>query len=198
VSFESFVVIVVGAAFVNNYVLIQFLGICPFLGVSKNLSSAAGMGFAIIFVMLLATAVTWPVQVYILDRNGLGFLQIIVFVLIIAALVQLIEIILKKTLPSLHASLGVYLPLISTNCALLAVTLVNVQRKYTFAESLVDSFGAGLGFLLAMVIFSGIRQHIENADPPESFKGAPLTLISAAFLSISFFGFTGVVENLFK
>jgi electron transport complex protein RnfA len=197
-SIEAFIVIVVGAAIVNNYVLIQFLGICPFLGVSKNLSSAAGMGFAILFVMLLATAVTWPVQVYVLDRNGLGFLQTIVFVLIIAALVQFVEIILKKYVPGLHSSLGVYLPLISTNCALLAVTLVNVQKHYTFVHSLVNSFGAGLGFLLAMVVFSGIRQHTENSDPPESFKGAPITLISAAFLSISFFGFTGVIENLFK
>jgi len=197
-SFEGLVVILVSAAIVNNFVLIQFLGICPFLGVSKDLKNAAGMSFAVIFVMLLATVVTWPLQIYLLDRNGLGYLQTIIFILVIAALVQFVEIVLKKFVPALHAALGVYLPLITVNCALLGVTLMNIQKEYTFIESLVNSFGAGLGFLLAMVLFSGIRKSIENADPPLSFKGAPLTLIAAAILSISFFGFSGVIENLFN
>ena len=196
-SFEGLVVILVSAAIVNNFVLIQFLGICPFLGVSKDLKNAAGMSFAVIFVMLLATVVTWPLQIYLLDRNGLGYLQTIIFILVIAALVQFVEIVLKKFVPALHAALGVYLPLITVNCALLGVTLMNIQKEYNLIESLVNSLGAGLGFLLAMVLFSGIRTHTENSDPPLSFKGAPLTLIAAAILSISFFGFSGVIENLF-
>jgi len=196
-SFEGLVVILVSAAIVNNFVLIQFLGICPFLGVSKDLKNAAGMSFAVIFVMLLATVVTWPLQIYLLDRNGLGYLQTIIFILVIAALVQFVEIVLKKFVPALHAALGVYLPLITVNCALLGVTLMNIQKEYNLIESLVNSLGAGLGFLLAMVLFSGIRTNIENSDPPLSFKGAPLTLIAAAILSISFFGFSGVIENLF-
>ena len=196
-SFEGLVVILVSAAIVNNFVLIQFLGICPFLGVSKDLKNAAGMSFAVIFVMLLATIVTWPLQIYLLDRNNLGYLQTIIFILVIAALVQFVEIVLKKFIPALHAALGVYLPLITVNCALLGVTLMNIQKEYNLIESLVNSLGAGLGFLLAMVLFSGIRKHTENSDPPPSFKGAPLTLIAAAILSISFFGFSGVIENLF-
>lgn len=196
-SFEGLVVILVSAAIVNNFVLIQFLGICPFLGVSKDLKNATGMSFAVIFVMLLATMVTWPLQIYLLDRNNLGYLQTIIFILVIAALVQFVEIVLKKYIPTLHAALGVYLPLITVNCALLGVTLMNIQKEYSFVESLVNSLGAGLGFLLAMVMFSGIRKHTENSDPPACFKGAPLTLIAAAILSISFFGFSGVIENLF-
>ena len=185
------------AVLVNNYLLRQFLGICPFLGVTKNLKNAAGMSIAIIFVMLLATAVTWPIQMFILNKNNLGFLQTIVFILVIAALVQIVEITMKKYLPSLYTALGVYLPLITTNCALLGVTIVNIRKEYTFIESMVNSLGSGIGFLLAMVIFSGLREQIENADPPESFKGLPITLITAAILSFSFFGFNGVIENLF-
>ena len=185
------------AVLVNNYVLSQFLGICPFLGVSKEIKNAIGMGIALIFVMLLATAVTWPLQIYFLHKNGLDFLQIIIFVLVIAALVQFVEIVLKKYIPSLHAALGIYLPLITVNCALLGVTILNITKGYTFIESMVNSLGAGLGFLLAMVIFSGIREHTENSNPPESFKGLPITLISAAILSFSFFGFNGVMEHLF-
>jgi len=197
-SFESLVVIMMSVAIVNNYVLSQFLGICPFLGVTKELKNATGMAFAVIFVMVLASAVTWPIQTYILDMYGIGYLQTIVFVLIIASLVQFVEIVLKKYIPALYRALGIYLPLITTNCAILAVTILNINNNYTFIESLVNSFGAGLGILLAMVLFAGIRQFTENAEPPECFKGAPLTLISAAILSISFFGFNGVVENLFK
>jgi electron transport complex protein RnfA len=185
------------AVLVNNFVLSQFLGICPFLGVSKNLKNAAGMGLATIFVMLLATAVTWPIQIYLLDSNGLGYLQTVVFILIIAALVQLVEIVLKKYIPALYSSLGVYLPLMATNCAILGVTIANIKSEYTYIESLVNAIGAGLGFFLAMVIFSGIREHTENTDPPESLKGLPLALFSVAILSLAFYGFNGVIENMF-
>ena len=196
-DFGALIVILMSAVVVNNFVLSQFLGICPFLGVSKELKNATGMGMAVTFVMLLATAVTWPLQKFVLDVFGLGFLQIIIFILIIGSLVQFVEMVLKKYIPALHKALGVYLPLITVNCALLGVTLLNINNDYSLVESLVNSFGAGFGFLLAMVIFSGIREHTENADPPESFKGLPLTLISAAILSLSFSGFKGVIENLF-
>jgi electron transport complex protein RnfA len=196
-EFKSLIVIVMSAVLVNNYVLSQFLGICSFLGVSKVLKNAIGMGVSVIFVMLLATAVTWPIQKYLLDKNGLQFLQIIVFILVIAALVQFVEIVLKRYIPALHAALGIYLPLITVNCALLGVTILNINKGYSFIESMVNSFGGGFGYLLAMVIFYGIREQTENADPPESFRGMPLTLISAAILSFSFFGFKGVIENLF-
>jgi electron transport complex protein RnfA len=195
-DFRLLIVIMMSAALVNNYVLSQFLGICPFLGVSKNIKSATGMSIAIIFVMMLATAVTWPIQTYLLDRNGLGFLQTIVFILVIAALVQFVEIVLKKYIPALYSALGVFLPLMTTNCAIFAVTIKNITKEYTFVESILNSLGAGLGILLAMVIFSGIRQHTENTDPPQAFKGVPLTLISAAILSLAFFGFNGVIENM--
>jgi electron transport complex protein RnfA len=197
-DYKIFVTILMSAVLVNNYVLRQFLGICPFLGVSKELKNSIGMSIAVIFVMLLATAVTWPIQKHILDKNDLGFLQTIVFILVIASLVQLVEITLKKFVPSLHKALGVYLPLITTNCAVLGVTILNINKGYTYLESLVNALGTGLGFFLGMVIFSGIREYTENSDPPESFKGLPLTLISAAILSFSFFGFNGVIENLFK
>ncbi|MCL1835354.1 MAG: RnfABCDGE type electron transport complex subunit A [Oscillospiraceae bacterium] len=196
-DFRALVIILMGAVLVNNYVLRQFLGICPFLGVSKDLKNATGMSIAVIFVMLMATAATWPIQFYLLDRNGLGYLQTIVFILIIAALVQLVETVLKKYIRVLYNALGVYLPLITTNCAVLGVTIANIGKGYTFAQSMVNALGSGLGFLLAMVIFSGVRSHIESSDPPESFKGLPITLISAAILSLSFFGFGGVIENLF-
>jgi len=155
------------------------------------------MGLAVTFVMVLATAATWPIQKFVLDVNGLGYLQIIVFILVIGALVQFVEIVLKKYIPALYQALGVYLPLITVNCGLLGVTIVNINKEYGIIESLVNALGAGLGFLLAMVVFSGIRSHTENADPPESFKGLPITLISVAILSLSFFGFAGVIENLF-
>ncbi|MCL2856405.1 MAG: RnfABCDGE type electron transport complex subunit A [Oscillospiraceae bacterium] len=186
------------AVLVNNYVLRQFLGICPFLGVSKELKNSVGMSLAIIFVMMLASAVTWPIQRFLLDPHGMGFMQIVVFILIIAVLVQFIEIVLKRYVPALYKALGVFLPLMTTNCAILAVVIVNINEGFTFIEALTNAFGAGLGFLLAMVMFSGIRAYTENADPPESFKGLPMALISAAILSMSFFGFTGVAENLFS
>ncbi len=196
-DFRGLVVIMMSAVLVNNYVLRQFLGICPFLGVSKELKNATGMSFAVIFVMLLATAATWPIYQFVLLPNGIGYLETIVFILVIASLVQLVEITLKRYIPALYTSLGVYLPLITTNCAVLAVTISNIDKSYDYVSALVNALGSGLGFMLAMVVFSGIRSHTENADPPESFRGLPLTLISAAILSLSFFGFNGVIENLF-
>lgn len=197
-TFKSLIIILMSSVLVNNYVLSRFLGICPFLGVSKKLNQATGMGISVIFVMVVATAVTWPIQNLILNNIGLGYMQTIVFILVIAALVQFIEMALKKFLPSLHKSLGVYLPLITTNCAVLGVTIENVSEKnYNFVESLVNSLGCGLGFLFAMVLFSGIRSKIEESEIPESFKGLPVTLIAASFVSLAFFGFAGIVDNLF-
>lgn len=191
------IIILLSAVFINNYVLSRFLGICPFLGVSKKLDSATGMSLAVIFVMLIATAVTFPIQKYLLDPNNLGYLQTIVFILVIAALVQLVEIVLKRYIPSLHQSLGVYLPLITTNCAVLGVTILNIDEGYTFVEAMVNSLGSGLGFFLAMVMFSGVRSTMEGSDIPKSFKGLPITLIAASITSLSFIGFGGVIENLF-
>ncbi|MCL2627580.1 MAG: RnfABCDGE type electron transport complex subunit A [Oscillospiraceae bacterium] len=197
-DFKSLVIIMMSAVLVNNYVLRQFLGVCPFLGVSKDLKSSAGMGLSVLFVMIMAAAATWPIQVYLLTPNGLGFMQTVVFILIIATLVQLVEVVLRKFLPAIFASLGIYLPLMTTNCAVFAVTISNINNEYTFIEALVSAVGAGLGFLLAMVIFTGVREQTAAADPPEAFKGIPITLISAAILSLAFFAFEGVIENLFK
>ena len=191
------IIILLSAVFINNYVLSRFLGICPFLGVSKKLDSATGMSLAVIFVMLLSTAVTWPIQYYLLNPNNLGYLQTIVFILVIAALVQLVEIVLKRYIPSLHQSLGVYLTLSTTNRAVLGVTILNIDENYTFIEAMVNSLGSGLGFFLAMVMFSGVRSKIEGADVPESFKGLPVTLVAASITSLSFLGFGGVIENMF-
>ena len=191
------IIILLSAVFINNYVLTRFLGICPFLGVSKKLDSATGMSLAVIFVMLMATAATWPIQTYLLTPNNLGYLQTIVFILVIAALVQLVEIVLKRYMPLLHKSLGVYLPLITTNCAVLGVTILNIDEGYTFLEAMVNSLGSGLGFFLAMVMFSGVRSTIEGCDVPKSFRGLPITLVAASITSLSFLGFGGVVENLF-
>ena len=193
---KALILILMGGVLVNNYVLQRFLGICPFLGVSKKFNQASGMGVAVIFVMLCATAVTWPIQTYILDKFGLGYLQTIVFILVIAALVQFVEIVLKKFIPALHKSLGVYLPLITTNCAVLGVTINNISDGYNFIESMISSLGVGLGFLLAMVLFAGVRSRIENCPAPESVKGLPVTLIAASIVSLAFYGFNGVVENL--
>ncbi len=187
-----------GGVLINNYVLQRFLGICPFLGVSKKFNQASGMGFAVIFVMLCATAVTWPIQTYVLDAFGLGYLQTIAFILVIAAFVQFVEIVLKKFIPALHASLGVYLPLITTNCAVLGVTINNISDGYNFIESMIASLGVGLGFLLAMVLFAGVRSRIEKCPAPESMKGLPVTLIAASIVSLAFYGFGGIIENLLK
>ena len=196
-DFRALVVILMSAVLVNNYVLRQFLGVCPFLGVSKDLKSSTGMGAAVMFVMLMAATVTWPIQHFLLNPNGLGFMQTVVFILVIATLVQLVEVVLKRYSPSLFASLGVFLPLMTTNCAVLAVTISNINHGYSFIEALVSAIGAGLGFFVAMVIFTGIREQTASSDPPEAFKGVPITLISAAILSLAFFGFEGVIENLF-
>jgi len=196
-DFRALVVIMMSAVLVNNYVLRQFLGVCPFLGVSKDLKSSVGMGLAVMFVMLMAASVTWPIQRLLLDSNGLEFMQTVVFILVIATMVQLVEIVLKRYIPALFSSLGVYLPLMTTNCAVLAVTISNINKGYTYIEALVSAFGAGLGFFVAMIIFTGVRMQTASADPPEAFKGVPITLISAAILSLAFFGFEGVIENLF-
>ena len=188
--------ILLTGVFVNNYVLQKFLGICPFLGVSKKFDQASGMGIAVTFVMLCATAATWPIQKYVLDPNELGYLQTIVFILVIAALVQFVEIVLKKFIPALHASLGVYLPLITTNCAVLGVAINNITDGFNFVESMFSSLGVGLGFLLSMVLFAGVRSRIENCPAPRAFQGLPITLIAASIVSLAFFGFAGVVENL--
>ena len=182
---------------VDNYVLVKFLGICPFLGVSKKLDSAVGMSLAVTFVMVMATAATWPLYMGILAPNGLEYLQTIVFILVIAILVQLLENFLKKFIPALYKSLGVYLPLITTNCTILGVTILNIDNGYNFIESVVCAAGAGLGFLLAMVLFSGVRRRVEEAVTPKCFEGLPITLVSAAITSLSFMGFGGIVEAIF-
>ena len=183
---------------VNNYVLVKFYGICPFLGVSKKFDSAVGMSGAVIFVMFMATAVTFPLQIFVLDPAGLSYLQTIVFILVIAVLVQFIEIFLKKYVVALYNSLGVYLPLITTNCCVLAVTILVVDDYGADVEALVCAIGAGVGFMLAMVMFSGVRKRVEACDPPAPFKGLPITLLAAAITSLSFMGFGGIVENLFN
>ena len=182
---------------VDNYVLAKFLGICPFLGVSKKLDSAVGMSLAVTFVMVMATAATWPLYMGILAPNGLEYLQTIVFILVIAILVQLLETFLKKFIPALYKSLGVYLPLITTNCTILGVTILNLDNVYSFPESIVCAAGAGIGFLVAMVLFSGVRRKVEQAIVPECFKGLPITLVAAAMTSLSFMGFGGIVEAIF-
>ena len=193
--FKELILILMAGVLVNNYVLQQFLGICPFLGVSKKVNQASGMGIAVTFVMLVATAATWPIYHYILSPKY-EYLQTIVFILVIASLVQFVEIILKKFIPSLHKSLGVYLPLITTNCAVLGVTINNITAEYSFLESMISSLGVGLGFLLAMVLFAGVRSRIENCPSPKCFKGIPITLIAASIVALAFFGFEGVVQNL--
>ena len=195
--FKSLVIILMGSVLVNNYVLNRFLGICPFLGVSKKLDQASGMGVAVTFVMIVATLVTWPVQKFVLEPLSLGYLQTIVFILVIATLVQFTEIVLKKYIPSLHKGLGIYLPLITTNCAVLGVTINNINDGYNFIESLVSSLGCGLGFLLAMVLFAGVRSRMEDSDIPDAFKGLPVTLIAASIVSLAFLGFGGIVDNIF-
>ena len=193
---KELILILMAGVLVNNYVLQQFLGICPFLGVSKKFGQAAGMGIAVTFVMLCATAATWPIYTFALVPLKLEYLQTIVFILVIAALVQFVEIVLKRFIPSLYKSLGVYLPLITTNCAVLGVTLNNIIAGYNFLESMVSSLGVGLGFLLAMVLFAGVRSRMETIPTPKAFKGIPITLVAASLVALAFFGFSGVVENL--
>ena len=194
---KEMLMIIMAAVLANNYVLVRFLGICPFLGVSNKLDSAMGMSVAVIFVMVIATAVTWPIQTYLLDPHGMGYMQTIIFILVIAALVQMIEIFLKKYIPALHKSLGIYLPLITTNCAILGVCVLNIDNGYGFLQSMLNSFGSGVGFLLAMFLFAGVRSKIETNDYPEAFKGVASTLIAASITSLCFLGFSGMLENIF-
>ena len=178
--------ILIASILVENYVLSKYLAICSFLGVSKNLDSVKGMSLAVIVVMLAATAVTWPIFNCVLAPQGLDYLETIVFILVIASLVQLVEMFIKKSSPALYSSLGIYLPLITTNCAVLGVVQINITRSYNFAESLVNSLGAGIGYMLAMVIFNGVRSKVDNADVPKSFKGVAATLAAAAIVALSF------------
>ena len=191
--FELFI----SAIFVNNIVLAQYLGNCPYLGCSRDKGVAVGMGSAVIFVIFMATLCTWLMQRYVLVPFELGYLQTIVFILVIAGLVQFVEMFLKKVLPPLYSALGIFLPLITTNCAVLGVTILAVDEGYNYPEALVAALGAGLGFLLAMVLFSGVRRRVDEAEPPKAFKGMPITLISAALVSLSFMCFAGVADNLF-
>jgi electron transport complex protein RnfA len=183
--------------FTKNYVLVQFLGICPFLGVSKKFDSAVGMSGAVVFVMTLASAATWLIYTYVMVPNHLEYLSTIIFILVIAALVQFVEIFLKRYMPPLYQALGVYLPLITTNCIVLAATLLNVEENYTFLESCVNGFAAGVGFGLALIVFCGVRKALENAKPPKCFEGLPITLVAAALTSLTFMSFTGMAEKLF-
>lgn len=190
---ENIFVIIISSMLVSNVVLSQFLGICPFLGVSKQVSTAVGMGAAVTFVITIASAITWPIYYFLLEPQGLAYLQTIVFILVIAALVQFVEMILKKFMPSLHASLGVYLPLITTNCAVLGVALNNITDGYNFIESLICGIFTAVGFLLAIAILAGIRERIEYNDVPKSFKGTPIVLVTACLMAIAFCGFAGLV-----
>lgn len=195
---QIFVTILVAGILTDNFVLSQFLGICPFLGVSKKLDTAVGMSLAVTFVMVLATAVTYPIYASLLVPLGLDYLQTIVFILTIAALVQLVEVVMKRYMTPLYNALGIYLPLITTNCAVLGVTILNFSKSYSYVQSLVNSFAAGVGFLLAMVIFAGVRRRLEGNDIPESLQGLPITLVAAAIVSLSFLGFSGLAEGLFQ
>ena len=193
---KELLAILLTAILTQNFVLSQFLGICPFLGVSKKLNTAVGMSAAVIFVMALSTAVTYPIN-RLLVQCDLAYLQTIVFILVIAALVQFVEIVLKKYMPALYSALGIYLPLITTNCAVLGVVLLNIDKGYGFAQSMFNSVGAGLGFMLAMVMFAGVRERMESCDIPKFMQGLPITLVAASLVSVSFLGFTGIVETIF-
>ena len=194
---QDLMVIFFNSIFVNNIVLAQFLGICSFLGVSRNLKTAMGMSQAVIFVLVAASAITFPIQYYILNPNNMGYMQTLIFILVIAALVQIIEAILKKSMKGLYKALGIYLPLITTNCAILGVAINNIKYEYDFIQSMVNSLGTGLGYMLAMYLFSGVRGYLDDCDIPDNLKGLPITLVSAALVSASFFGFKGIAEGLF-
>lgn len=200
-TIKGLVAIFLAAILTENYVLNKFLGICPFLGVSKRLNTAVGMSCAVTVVMVIATAVTWPLYTYLLVPSGLGYLQTIVFILVIAALVQLLETILHKYMPPLYNSLGVYLPLITTNCAVLGVTMLVLEKgaadpSFGYLQSLINAFGSGVGFLVAMVLFAGVRERLEDCDIPETFQGLPITLVAASLVALSFLGFNGLVDRL--
>ena len=192
----SLILIIITAIFVNNVVLAQFLGICPFLGVSKKVDTASGMGMAVTAVLVVATIVTYLLQVYVLNAFGLEYLQTIAFILVIAALVQMIEIILKKTMPALYQALGVFLPLITTNCCILGVAILVIQKDYNLLEGVVYALSTGIGFLLAMVLFAGLREQLDLADVPKAFRGVPIALVTASLLAMAFMGFSGVDGGL--
>ncbi|WP_419726515.1 electron transport complex subunit RsxA [Terrisporobacter petrolearius] len=189
----NYILLFLSIVLVNNVITSQFLGICPFLGVSKKVDTAVGMGVAVTFVLALASVITFFIQ-KLLDFTSTGYLQTIAFILVIASIVQFVEMVIKKMSPSLYQALGVYLPLITTNCAVLGIALVNIQKGYNIIETLINGAGAGVGFTLAIVLFAGIRERLELADIPESFQGFPITLISAALMSIAFLGFTGLIQ----
>lgn len=184
--------IIIASIFVNNYVLGQFLGICPTLGVTSKVETAKGMGAAVIFVVTLASIITWIIQYYILDPLNIGYLQTVVFILVIASLVQTVEMIMKKSMPNLYEALGVYLPLITTNCIVLGVAIKNINESYNLLETVINSAAAAVGFLIALVILASIREKIEDNDMPEAFKGGPITLITLGLMSIAFMGFAGL------
>lgn len=196
---KALIAVFLAAILTENYVLSKFLGICPFLGVSKKVNTALGMSAAVTFVMVLATAVTYPIYMYLLVPASLEYLETIVFILVIAGLVQLVEIVLKKYIPSLYNSLGIYLPLITTNCAVLGVTMLVIEKsspQFGYLHAMVNALGAGVGFLVAMVMFAGVRQRLETCDIPKSLKGLPITLVAASLVSLSFLGFSGLVDNM--
>jgi electron transport complex protein RnfA len=195
----TYVLIIIGAVLVNNFVLTRFLGICPFLGVSKKLPTALGMCGAVIFVMTAASAVTWALQRYLLHPDGifkldLRYMQTIAFILVIASFVQLVDIVMKKTTPKLHGALGIFLPLITTNCAVMGVAVLNVQLQYSFPKAVVFGFAASLGFALALIIFTGLREKIDRANPPQAFQGVAIALVTAGLLSLAFMGFATLVK----
>lgn len=187
--------ILVGAVFVNNFVLARFLGICPFMGVSKKVETAVGMGMAVIFVMTVAAVVTWCLQYFVLNPYDIGYLQTIVFILVIASLVQLVEMVVQKTSPALYQSLGIFLPLITTNCAVLGLAVLNIQKEYNFLQAVVFAIGAGLGFLVAMVLFAGLRERLALAPVPKAFQGTAIAMVTAGLLSLAFMGFAGMVRG---
>ncbi len=190
---ESIFAILISTILVNNYVFAQFLGICPFLGVSSKVETATGMGIAVTFVVVLSSAITWVIQRFILDALGLQYLQTIVFILVIASLVQFVEIVIKKTSPSLYTAMGVYLPLITTNCVVLGVTVLNIQNSYNLIETVFSGLGASIGFALALILMSSLRERLDFADVPEDLKGVPIALISAGLMALAFSGFQGLV-----
>ena len=189
-----YLVIIVGAVLVNNFILNRFLGCCPFLGETKKTETAVGMSGAVVFVMTIASAVTWCLDQFLLRPNDLGYIHTLAFILVIASLVQFIDIAMKRFMPPLHAALGIFLPLITTNCAVLGVTINNITDGYNFLESMVSSLGCGLGFLLAMVLFAGVRERMEEAEPPKAFQGIPITLAAASIVSMAFYGLTIIIK----
>lgn len=191
----QFILIIVGAVLVNNFVLTRFLGICPFLGVSKKISTALGMCGAVMFVMTAASAVTWALHAYVLVPMNIGYMQTIAFILVIASFVQFVDIAMKKFAPALHGALGIYLPLITTNCAVLGVAVLNVKQHYNFIQAVVFGFAASLGFAVALIIFTGLREKIDRANPPRAFQGVAIALVTAGLLSLAFMGFASLVKS---